>query len=297
MQYKAESILLLVSLTWGLSFPMIKIGLEYSPPFTFVFIRFFITLIIFSIFFYKKILKFKFNEIKYGFYLGIFLFIGFITQTTGLKFTTASNSAFITGTNIVLLPFAQILIIKTKPKFENILGIIIVVIGLYFLTNIKSIDINFGDLITVFCAISFAFYIVLLDKFSGKTDTNALIFGQFVATTFLSLLSVLFFEKYKKKYFFGDVAFTLNYTLVGSLIYNSIFNTFLGLFLSTRYQKFTSPVRAGLIYNMEQIFAVIAAYFILREMFTGTQIIGAVIMIIGVVISEFYHMIFRRSKV
>lgn len=271
---------------------MIKIGLEFSPPFTFVFIRFFVTLIIFSIFFYKKILKFKFNEVRYGVYLGIFLFIGFITQTTGLIFTTASNSAFITGTNIVLLPFAQILIIKTKPKFENILGIIIVVIGLYFLTNIKSDNINTGDLLTVFCAISFAFYIVLLDKFSEKADTNALIFGQFVATTFLSLLSVLFLEKY----FFGDIAFTLNYTLVGSLIYNSIFNTFLGLFLSTRYQKFTSPVRAGLIYNMEQVFAVIAAYFILKELFTGTQIIGAVIMIIGVVISEFYNIIFRKNR-
>jgi drug/metabolite transporter (DMT)-like permease len=292
-QYKAEFILLLVSFTWGLSFPLIKIGLEYCAPFTFVFIRFFITLIVFSIFFYKKIVKFKFDEVKYGFYLGIFLFIGFITQTVGLKYTTASNSAFITGTNIVLLPFTQILIIKSKPKFENILGIIVVIIGLYFLTNIKSYEINIGDLLTVFCAISFAFYIVLLDKFSGKTDTNALIFGQFVSTTFLSLLAVLFFENI----FFGDVAFILNSTLIGSLIYNSIFNTFIGLFLSTRYQKFTTPVRAGLIYNMEQIFAVIAAFFILREMFTGTQIIGAVIMLTGVVISEFYILIFRRNQI
>jgi len=272
---------------------MIKIGLEYSPPFTFVFIRFLITLIIFSVFFYKKIKLFKFSEIKYGIYLGIFLFIGFMTQTTGLIFTTASNSAFITGTNIVLLPFAQILIIKTKPKFENVLGIIVVVIGLYFLTNLKSDKINIGDFLTIFCAISFAFYIVLLDKFSGKADTNALIFGQFVATTFLSLLSVIFLENI----FFGNIAFTLNYTLVGSLIYNSIFNTFLGLFLSTRYQKFTSPVRAGLIYNMEQVFAVIAAYFILSELFTGTQIIGAVIMIFGVVISEFYNIFLRKNRV
>lgn len=271
---------------------MIKIGLEYSPPFTFVFARFLITLIIFCIFFYKKIIKFKFNEVKYGLYLGIFLFIGFLMQTAGLKYTTASNSAFITGTNIVLLPFTQILIIKTKPKFENILGIIIVVIGLYFLTNIKSETINIGDLLTILCAISFAFYIVLLDKFSGKADTNALIFGQFLATTILSLISVLSVEKF----FFGDVTFTLNSTLIWSLIYNAIFNTFIGLLLSTRYQKFTTPVRAGLIYNLEQIFAVIASFFILNELMTKMQLTGAAIMLIGVMVSEFYFMFFRRHK-
>jgi drug/metabolite transporter (DMT)-like permease len=282
-----------VSFAWGLSFPLIKIGLDYCPPFTFVFIRFFITIIIFSIFFYKKIVKFKFKEVKYGIYLGIFLFIGFITQTIGLKYTTASNSAFITGINIVLLPFAQILIIKSKPKFENILGIIIVVVGLYFLTNIKRDEVNTGDLLTVFCAISFAFYIVLLDKYSGKTDTNALIFGQFIITTFLALLSVLFLENI----FFGDVKFILNYKLIGSLVYNSLFNTFLGLFLSTRYQKFTTPIRAGLIYNMEQIFAVISAFFILGEIFSGVQMFGAGIMITGVLISEFYNTIFRKNGI
>jgi drug/metabolite transporter (DMT)-like permease len=223
----------------------------------------------------------------------VFLFIGFLTQTTGLKYTTASNSAFITGTNIVLLPFAQILIIKTRPKFENVLGIIIVVIGLYFLTNLKKDEVNLGDLLTVFCAVSFAFYIVLLDKFSKKTDTDALIFGQFLTTTVLALFFVIFFENY----FFGNIPFILNLTLIGSLIFNSIFNTFLGLFLSTRFQKFTTPVRAGLIYNMEQIFAVIFAYFILSEMMTGIQVMGALIMIFGVVISEFYYLIFRKASV
>lgn len=207
-------------------------------------------------------------------------------------YTTASNSAFITGTNIVLLPFVQILIIKSKPKFENIIGIVIVIIGLYFLANIQNAQINTGDLLTVICAVSFAFYIVLLDKFSMKIDTNALIFGQFVITAFLSFLSVIFLEDI----FFGDVKFTLNLELIGSLIFNSLFNTFMGLFLSTKYQQYTSPVRAGLIYNMEQIFAVISAYIILNEIMTHSQIAGAIIMFAGVLISEFYNVIFRRKS-
>lgn len=266
---------------------MIKLGLEFCGPFTFVFIRFLVTLLVFTAFFYKKIIKFRYDEIKYGIYLGLFLFIGFLTQTTGMKYTTASSSAFITGTNIVLLPFAQILLIKTKPKFENILGIIIVVIGLYFLTNLESDKINTGDLLTVFCAASFAFYIVLLDKFSSKVDTYALIYGQFITTAALSLLASLFLEEP----LFGKIEFVLNNVLIISLIFNALFNTFLGLFLSTRYQKYTTPVRAGLIYNMEQIFAVIFAYIILSEKMTIFQIGGALIMIVGILTSEFFYLI------
>jgi drug/metabolite transporter (DMT)-like permease len=103
---------------------------------------------------------------------------------------------------------------------------------------------------------------------------------------------VVFFEKY----FFSDVHITFNSSLIGSLIFTALFNTFLGLFLSTRYQKFTSPVRAGLIYNMEQIFAVIFAYFVLSEMMTTVQVIGAGIMIFGVVISEFYNVIIGKLR-
>lgn len=225
-------------------------------------------------------------------YLGIFLFIAFLTQTTGLRYTTASNSAFITGTNIVLIPFIQILIIKSKPKMENIIGIFIVVLGLYFLTNIKSDEVNIGDVLTIFCAISCAIYIVLLDKYSEKTDTNALIFGQFLITTILTLFFVIFLEDS----FFDNMKITWNASLIGTLIFTALFNTFLGLFLSTKYQKFTLPVRAGLIYNMEQVFAVISAYFILNEIFTAIQFVGAVIIIMGVIISEFYSVILEKIK-
>jgi len=271
---------------------MIKIGLQYAPPFTYVFIRFFVTLLIFSAFYYKRIIKFKFSEIKYGIYLGLFLFVGFLTQTTGMRYTTASNSAFITGTNIVLIPFSQILIIKTKPKIENIIGIIIVTIGLYFLTEIKREDINTGDLLTILCAVSFAFYIVLLDKFSAKTDSDALIFGQFITTAALTFLFVVFFENS----LFDNMKINWNAPLIGTLLFTAIFNTFLGLFLSTKYQKYTTPVRAGLIYNMEQIFAVIFAYFILSEIMTFSQILGAVVMVLGIIVSEFYY-VFRKKTI
>ena len=284
-RYKAEIILLLATLSWGLSFSLIKIALVYISPFAFVFYRFLITTIILFLFFRKRILKIKFHDIKYGLILGVFLFIAYLTQTIGLKYTTAGNSAFITGTNIVLIPFVQLLFIKTKPKIGNIIGIIFVLIGLCFLTELKDAELNYGDFITLFCAISVAFYIVLLDRFYKKTGYFEIIYGQFIAMVILSFLGTFFIEHL----IYNEYRLVLNFESTLSLILTALLATLIGLYFSTKYQKFTTPVRAGLIYNMEPIFAVIFAYFILHELMSFYQLIGAAIMFSGLIISEFFE--------
>ena len=132
--YKPEAILFSISLYWGLTFPLIKIVLNDVSPGALVFSRFLLTILFFFIFFWKQIKNINRNNFNYGLILGVFLFAGFLAQTIGLKYTTASKSAFITGTNIALLPFVQMLIIRTKPNLGNVIGIIIVLFGLYFLT-------------------------------------------------------------------------------------------------------------------------------------------------------------------
>jgi drug/metabolite transporter (DMT)-like permease len=282
--YKPELILLTVSVYWGLTFPLIKLVLNDVSPYLFVFSRFVFTLILFLIIFRVSYTKQDIREIKKGFILGIFLFVGFMTQTIGLKYTTASKSAFITGINIVLLPFVQMILIRKKPNLGNITGIIVVMLGLYFLTELKNSEINFGDIITLVCAVIFAFHIVLLDKYSQKAGHINLIYGQYLSMVVFSLFSMILFEVILQK----DLKFNFNSQSVFIVIFTAVFSTFLALYLAMKYQKFVTPVRAGLIYNMEQVFAVISAYFILSEIMSTPQIIGAIIMTIGLIISEIF---------
>ena len=282
--YKPELILFSVSLYWGLTFPLIKIVLTDISPGSLVFSRFLLTILFFFIFFAKQLRQINSAGFRYGLILGIFLFLGFLTQTIGLKYTTASKSAFITGTNIAILPFVQMLLVRTRPNLANIIGIAMVLSGLFFLTELKSERINFGDIITLLCAISFAFHIVYLDIYSRKTDAISLVFGQYVAMLLLSFLYMMIFENF----IFKDFIFVINNTSVFIIIFTSFFSTFLAFYLAIKYQKFLSPVRAGLIYNMEQVTAVFSAYFILSEIMNSNQIIGAVIMTIGLFISEIF---------
>ncbi|MDQ3022178.1 MAG: DMT family transporter [Bacteroidota bacterium] len=285
--YKAEIILLLVTFTWGLTFPLIKISLQFISPVFFLFIRFFVTLIVFYFLFRKKLDFSKFTEWKSGLILGIFLFFGFALQTTGLKFTTASKSAFITGTALIIIPFAQYFILKNKPRPENIAGAFLVLTGLYILSEVYFTLPNAGDILTLFSAVSFAIHIVLLDKYSRSINFYYVAFGQFLAMTILSLVFMLIFEVFV----FNELFIIINATLILSLIYTSLISTLLSIILITKYQYETTPLRAGIIYNMESLFAVFFAFILLGEILNFNQIIGAVIMISGLLISEFYGLI------
>ncbi len=287
--FKAELILLFATISWGLSFPLIKISLDYFDPVTFVLIRFGVSLIICIIILYKQVRLLTFKEIKYGLILGIFLFLGFITQTAGLKFTTASNSAFITGTNILLLPFIQVIIVKKKPKVENIIGIIISFIGLYYLTGIEHKPLNIGDLITFICAISFAFQIVLLDYYSQKTGFLPLLIGQFITMTILGFFSLSILHSILSE----EIYIRLNPASVSLMLFNILFPTILSFILTIKFQKFTTPVKAGLIYNSEVFYAIVSSYFILNEILQTHQIIGGILIITGIIVSEFFGEIIK----
>lgn len=237
----------------------------------------------------------RFNEWKYGIFLGIFMFLGFAFQIMGLKHTSASKSAFITGTVLVMIPFVQYFILKTKPKAENIVGGLIAMIGLYILSDAYFTEINFGDILTFVCAIFFTIHLVLLDKFSGKTTFHYLAFGQFLSVIILSFIFVMISEVF----IYDDILFIMDSKLILSLIFTAVFSTFIGIVLMTKYQGQTTPLRAGVIYNMESVFAVFFAYILLKEVLSYSQLIGILIMFTGLAISEFYSFFkfrFRDEK-
>lgn len=292
-RFKAELLLLLVAFIWGSSFPLTKISLEFISPVFLVFLRFSITTILFYIVYRKKVSVFQFSEWKNGAILGFLLFAGFVTQTVGIGYTSASNSAFITGTNLIMIPFVQYFLTKVKPKKENFIGIIIVIIGLYFLADASHSSLSFGDSITLVCALAFAIHIVFLDKYLKTDRIINLIFGQFLSMSVFCLIFLLVFEVFINKSF----KFHPNVSVISILLYVSIVGTLFVFILVTKYQGQTTPVKAGIIYNMEQVFAVFFAFLILNERLQPLQIVGGLVMITGLFISELTGFLKSKLKI
>lgn len=296
-KYKSESALILTTLIWGGTFPAVKAALDYSSPMTFISLRFTLALLI-LLPFVKKIFSGKSIPNKKlifgGIIIGFLYFLEFAFQTTGLKYTSASKSGFITGTFVIFVPFFQLLIEKRKPSKENLIGILLVLLGLIFLSssgnsilNVFSEiggNFNFGDFLTLLCAVFYALYVVYLDIISKKFDYMPLVFMQIAVTAVGSIFLSIFFSFLKIDSFKID----LNSPLIFAVLYTGIFATVLTTILQTKYQKFITPTKAGIIFSFEPVFAAVFAFFALSEKISNFSIIGCVFIFSGLLVTEIF---------
>lgn len=266
---------------------------DISPALS-VFIRFLITTFIFALLYPKIFRSFNKSDYSKGLILGLLLFGGFILQTIGMKYTSASKAGFITGTYILMVPILQIVISKRKLLPENIAGVIFATAGLYLLSETGFSEFNIGDILVLVCAFFFALHIIYLDVFTRNDSVNIdnLIFVQFLTMIVFSLPMIWLFDAMTD----NGVFLNLSFPLVSTVLFNSIIATLIGLVLINRYQRFTLPVKAALIYSLEQVFAALFAYLIISELLTLLQLAGCGLMLLGLAISEFYRPIFKSKE-
>jgi drug/metabolite transporter (DMT)-like permease len=254
--------------------------------------RFSIATIIFLPFVFGRLKKLDKESVRRGLILGFLYFGGFASQTLGLNYTSATKSAFITGTFVIFTPIFQIIIEKKLPTKGNIIGIFLVAGGLIFLSSrgthfldvIHELGTNFnlGDYLTFVCAVFYSLYIVYLDIVSKKIDTLSLVFMQIAVTAVGAIAGAMIF----KASGIEAVKFILNKDVIFAVIYTSILATILTTTLQTKFQKYTTPAKAGIIFSFEPIFASVVAFFLLSEKISNFGLIGCVFIFCGLLISE-----------
>ncbi len=281
-QLKAEGFLVILTIIWGGTFAVIKTGLNDSTPLMLISVRFGAAFLIFTLLYFKK---FSFNgkkTIYRGLILGVLMFLGYGLQTLGLNYTTASRAGFITYTYALFIPFLQFYVLKRKPVLGNIVGLLVVFGGLWIISNPMGGDLNIGDLITFGAAISYAFYIIFLDKITKEENPALMTAIQFLVTAILGLITSLFLE---------DPFIKFSPNLIYSILYLVILGSVVSIYLMNLYQRDTTPMRAVLIYSLEPVFAVLFALVILKESFSFREIVGSVLILLGVLVSELWEFV------
>ncbi|AIU69517.1 permease [Thermococcus eurythermalis] len=266
---RSELILLGITAIWGFTFPAMKVSLDYLPPILFLAYRFGLASLLMLLVFRSKVLKKE--TLKEGFIVGLTLFFGHGFQIVGLKYTTASNSAFITSLYVVFTPFIAYFILRDRLKPRDVISLAVALAGLYLISG-ASLDFNYGDLLTVFCALSFAFQIVLIQKF-GEKDYLSLAFWQIFWNFVLSLAFALIFEPF---------VLPKNPLPWLGILYTSVFATVIAFTLQVKHQRNTKAHKAALIYSAEPIFGHISAFLTIGEVLSLKGYLGAALIMAGV---------------
>ena len=166
-------------------------------------------------------------------------------------------------------------------------GVGLVIIGLYLLTSPQGSEFNRGDVLTLICALIFALYIVYLDIFTKLSNVSILTFLQMLVAALVSGV-----------WAFGMGSLHLRWTpgLLISLAYLSILATVVTLSIQTIYQKETTPTRAAIIFSLEPVFSAIAAYFFADERIGIAGVFGGGIILAGLLISELSDNLFGPGR-
>lgn len=278
-ELRADLLLLSVAIAWGVTFLMVQEAINTTPVYAFLFFRFGIASILMFFIAYKFLNKINRKTIFYGLILGTLLFSAFATQTFGLTYTKSSIVAFITGLNVICVPFLAYFIFKDFISKNVLLATFIAVIGLYFLTMSGTLTIGKGELLTLICAFLFALQIIFTGKFSKEVNVFLLVLFQLITVTILSLIFSLSLD---------DVTFNLSYdyAFFKAVLITAVFATVYAFLIQTYMQQFTTASKTAVIFAMEPVSASIYAYLSVGESLTSIQISGAVLIVLATIVAE-----------
>lgn len=273
----ADLSLFLVAAIWGSGFVVTKNAVNHITPFYMLAIRFFVSFILMAIIFWKKVRKTEIEDIKAGLIIGFFLFTAFATQTYGIKYTTASKQAFITASNVVMVPFFYWIVSKERPKSYEIVSAIICFIGIGILSFEKNFSIGLGDSLSLLCAVFFASHIVSIGVYSGDRDPILLTIYQMLMAGILSLVSAIIFE---------PKIVTLTKDAILAVLYLSIFSTLIAFLIQNLAQKHTTSTKAAIILSTEALFGSLFSFIFLKEPFSLKFLIGCSAILFSIINTE-----------
>src|SRR3972149_1518306 len=280
---EAENFLFIITFIWGSTFVVTKDLLHAASPFLYICVRFTVASLLLLAVFPSLRSGWSSATVLRGGALGLMLFAGFALRAGGLQYPSASKSAFITGMLVVFTPVWQVVLERRAPKAGNILGVILVTIGLYLLTSPAGSEFSTGDAMTMICAALFGLYIVSLDMWGKGYDAAKLTMMQFQVSAVGGLMGALLLEKP-----FLEVSLWS----VSQLLYLAIFATVIALYVQTAYQKDTTPTRSAVIFSMEPVIAALFAYVLAGERIGIAGVAGGGVIILGLLISELSDSLF-----
>ncbi|MBP8638966.1 MAG: DMT family transporter [Dictyoglomi bacterium] len=269
----------LACIFWGTSFSVSKMLLTQISPFELAFTRFLLASIFSFFLFFPKVrtapLKWEYQKHLFmaGF-LGVTLY--FIFENWGLKFTSASEGALLVGSFPALSLMLEMFKDKKSPSLNRVLGIALSLLGVIFIVGNAGIKLNidnlFGDFLILLSGLSWILYNRQIKRVNH-------IYPYEVLTTFQMIYGTILFIPLLS---FTGLSFPKGTEGILGVLYLAFFCSALGYLLynyGLRRLELTQVVNT---LNLIPLFGAIWGVIFLRETLGVWEILGGVLIILGV---------------
>ena len=287
---------ILCTFIWGTTFIAQDTGMDKIGPLTFNGTRFFIgfvSIIPFAILFERKKISLEINKNKKLFYkllfwVGVFLFLGTYVQQAALLYTDVANAAFFTIFYVPMVPIILFLFYSKSLHWSIWPSVLFCIIGVYLLSDFSDATVRLGDGLVILCALFWSLHIIFIGHFI-KNFNLPLFFGslQALIVSIFSIIFAVFFETI-------TIPNILNESV--SIIYAGALSGGIAFTLQIYAQKNISEAPAAIIFSLEGVFAAIAAWIILNQILDMNNIIGCLLILSGILLSQLVPIYEKKGK-
>jgi drug/metabolite transporter (DMT)-like permease len=213
-----------------------------------------------------------------GVIMGIALALGINLQQVGLLFTSVTNSGFITGLYVIVVPLLGLLL-GHKTGMGTWIGCLLAVVGMFMLSVGDNFQVASGDWLQLIGAFVWGGHVILVGLFASRHDPIRLAFLQFVTCSVVSLVLALIFE---------PIALPSIIAAGPALLYGGVVAVGIGYTLQVVAQKHAIASHAAIILSLEAVFAAIAGAWILGEALQMRGYLGCALMLAGMLLAQLW---------
>jgi drug/metabolite transporter (DMT)-like permease len=216
------------------------------------------------------------RTVRLGCLLGLFLFGAYAFQTVALQYTSASNTGFLTGLNVVMVPVISSLMLRHRIPPMVKIAVVLSVCGLFLLCGNGAWHFTIGDTLAAICALCVSLHLIYTGEFVRTSNYYWLTAVQLGMVALLSLVFALVR---------GKQVFVWHPHLLGTLLVCSLIATVFAFLVQSSMQRFISHTNTALIFCTEPVFAAAYAWFAINERLGLHGLLGALLILAGMVVS------------
>lgn len=266
-----------VSLAWGSSYLLMKIGLDGIGPYNLIALRFGIAFFAMSLIFLPRYRQLSAATLAKGVFTGIILFLIFYGMVNGVNHTTASTAGFLTSTTVVMVPVLECLLKRTLPSKTIVISILLSVAGLFLLTAKDGIVFDIGAAYCLTGAFFYAVYIIVFARLAKGNDTLLISIIQLGVASLTGAVFMFLSE---------TPSLPATPTQWSAILGLGLICSAYGFVVQPIAQRYTTPEKIGLIFSLEPVFSALLSWLFLHEILGFKGYTGAILIFAAVIFTE-----------
>ena len=273
---KAIALSFSVPVAWGFSYPLMKIGMDGMNATSIVALRCTIAFIVCVLLFHKCTFRINRDLIVRAAVIGAIMAVELTCMCLGSSLTSASTAGFLQSLTVVIVPFANALLLRRAPERKVLLGTAVVTGGMLLLSGADFTSLNPGALVMLLSAFVYAAHIIISKRFVEQVDPLALGVWQLAFAGLFSGIGAAAL---------GGITLPSTPTELTVIIALALICSAYGFITQAYVQPHVPAETTGFAFSLEPVCSAVFSFFLVGEVLTPIAFLGAALIMAGVFVA------------